>query len=210
MVAIPEHNPPKKRPVWTNRIVDGAMSALSVAAISFGLLAPRLATQPAGSRIEVRTGSPSSEITFQVEEISLGPLLDTLGSTAFQEQQTQWAKEKAFKALAEAEEQAAFLLAEASDSAAAAATDALNHNYAVATVQLHRPPGYEYRTQRETIVDSTQTKTGCDVVLTQKDDPSKQALMTNLAPGSCLPDGTYPAGTVFGKQGEFAVGKRIY
>ena len=194
MVAIPEHNPPKKRPVWTNRIVDGAMSALSMAAISFGLLAPRLATQPAGPRAETLTGPLNAEIAFQVEEISLGPLLDTIGSEAFQKQQTQWAKEKAFKALAEAEEQAAFLLAEASDSAAAAATTALNQNYAVATVQLHRPVGYEYRMQRETIVDSTQTKTGCDVVLTQKDDPSKQALMTNLAPGSCLPDGTYPAG----------------
>lgn len=196
-----------------SRVINGVLSVLGMTAIALGAILPHTATQ---STFEA-ADSPIT-VRLEPEDISYGPLLDTIASEAFQQQQAQWAKDQAFAELAAAKGQATTIVEGAAVSATAlvgeaeklAAITALDQNYAVASVQLHRPAGYEYRLQSETAIETKKTKTGCDVLLTQKSDTSNQALMTNLAPGSCLPDGTYPAGTVFGKQGEFAVGKRIY
>ena len=211
MISI--FNPSLNNKPGFSRVINGVLSVLGMAAISLGAVLPYTATQSNFERAD-------SLITVRIEseDISYGPLLDTIASEEFLQQQAQWARDQAFAELAAAKGQATTIVEGATQSATdlveeaerLATTTALDQNYAVASVQLHRKPGYEYRLQSETYIETKKTKTGCDVLLTQKSDTSNQALMTNLAPGSCLPNGTYPAGTVFGKQGEFAVGKRIY
>ena len=215
MVAIPGL---KKRKLASVRVLDGILFALNAGALLLGAIAPRLTPDSAVPPPVFELVSDSGGISLDMEEISLGPLLDTIGSEQFQQRQIEWVEAKALEELAAAREKADSIISEAANSAAAttqqaeilAEATALKANYAVASLQLHRPPGHEYRTQVTTIIKTTKTRIGCDVRLTQFDDPTNQALMTGLAPGSCSEDGTYPAGHLIGKQGTSAVGKRIY
>ena len=214
MIAIPKL---KKRKLASVRVLDGILFTLNVAAITFGLIAPRLTPDDVPPPVSELV-SDSGGISLDMEEISLGPLLDTIGSEQFQQRQIEWAEAKALEELAAAREKADFIISEAANSATAttqqaeilAEATALKANYAVASLQLHRPPGHEYRTQVTTIIKTTKTRIGCDVLLTQFDDPTNKALMTGLATGSCSANGIYPAGHLIGKQGTNAVGKRIY
>lgn len=78
--------------------------------------------------------------------------------------------------------------------------------YAFAPFILPRPPGTQLTVNYAAEVETTNRQGGCDIVVKMRKETVYYA---NLAPSSCIETGKVLAGTVIGKWGDKAVGKRV-